>query len=616
MNTSAKKRKVDTMDTLAKKRKVDTMDTSAKKRKVDTTDFLSTSADESDNSENKENEFEESESLHSSSDEDQPPQEVRYNVPYELVSQTTGRKMGIVHIVKCDPKELVHGRELLPNEKKVLVKEVYSDGNRMEDEEDEEFVCGAFLRTNKIFLRKLCFKKSSASKKKGRGHKASKSPQKWTKSKRKQARNSGNAYMSSANKTVQAKVLKPFNCSCRYKRCKDVTQEIRENEHRKFWKKGDFNEQNMYLLNHIDTLDKSTEKAPKSGMVHKPKNKSRQYYICGINVCKELFKTVYSVSNGRLGRVLQYRDAHPDSPLKKDKRGGKNKEINPIIMKTLSEVLIKLPKYISHYHREKDQDKDDNIVYLEPSLTWKKVYEILEEEVGEKSEEVGEDLKLPRIDWFYQKVNELFPHIKTHTPSKDKCNTCSILTLQEKLEERDAHQDLARTFQKQLDKDAKKEEFFCFDLQQVQPLPLVRVNKSFYNRKMWLYNLGTNNGKQATLFLWTEIIASRGSREITSCLNKYMECFLQEHKVYDPLVAWSDSCGGQNRNFIMCCFLLRLLHENKNIKSLVHRFPVVGHSFLPNDRDFGDIEKSKRKKDAIYSVGQYVDVMKNATQKK
>ena len=154
-------------------------------------------------------------------------------------------------------------------------------------------------------------------------------------------------------------------------------------------------------------------------------------------------------------------------------------------------------------------------------------------------------------------------------------------------------------------------------MQQVQPLPLVRENKSFYNRKMWLYNLGTNNGKKASMFLWTEIIASRGSREITSCLYKYFkECLLQEDKVYDPLVAWSDSCGSQNRNFIMTCFFLHILNEYPNIKSVVHRLPIVGHSFLPNDRDFRDIEKMKHKKDAIYTVSHYEDIIKNANKKK
>lgn len=531
-----------------------------------------------------------------------------YDVPYELISQKSGKGMGIVNIVRCMPNELVHGRELLPQEKKVQVKEVYPGGTDAEDEAEQEFVVGAYLRTNKIFLRKLSFKRLSSSKKKGRGHKTKTSPQKWTKVKRKILKNSGKEYISSSNKLVSAKRLMPFHCTCRFTQCKELTVEMREEEHKKFWRLGDVNEQSRFLLNHIRTVEKGTSKTP--SVPSKEKNKSRKYVINDLRVCKGLFKNVYCVSNGRLGRLNKQRDAHPDSPIK-DKRGGKEKEVNPVIMKALSDTLIALPKYISHYNRQKD--RDDNIIYLEPDMTWTKVYSLVEEEV----KNLDQTLQLPKMSWFMSKVNTLFPHVKCHTPGTDKCNTCSVLTLQEKLTERDAHQKVADAARKQLDEDMKEQHFFCFDLQQVQPLPFLKENKSFYNRKMWLYNFGTSTGVQPFFFLWTEIMASRGSREITSCLKKFMvEYLIKEDQIYDPLIGWSDSCGGQNRNFMMVCFFLWLLHRYENIKSLLHRFPEVGHSFLPNDRDFGDIEKAKKKKEAIYSVNQYVHLMENASKKK
>lgn len=86
--------------------------------------------------------------------------------------------MGVVKIVKCRPDELVHGSPLLPQEKKVVVTEVYPGGPSMDDETESEFVKDTFLRANKIFLRKLCLKRSATSKKKGRGHKSTSSPEK------------------------------------------------------------------------------------------------------------------------------------------------------------------------------------------------------------------------------------------------------------------------------------------------------------------------------------------------------------------------------------------------------------------------------------------------------
>ena len=65
------------------------------------------------------------------------------------------------------PDEVVHGRPLEKDEKKVVVTKVYEQGNAVND----EFIQGAYLKASKVQLRKLCYKKKSSSKKKGRGHK-------------------------------------------------------------------------------------------------------------------------------------------------------------------------------------------------------------------------------------------------------------------------------------------------------------------------------------------------------------------------------------------------------------------------------------------------------------
>ena len=60
------------------------------------------------------------------------------------------------------------------------------------------------------------------------------------------------------------------------------------------------------------------------------------------------------------------------------------------------------------------------------------------------------------------------------------------------------------------------------------------------------------------MYIWTETTAARGSREITSYLDKFLkEQVLKEDEIVDPPIAWSDSCGGQNRKFIMTCFFFK-----------------------------------------------------------
>ena len=43
-----------------------------------------------------------------------------------------------------------------------------------------------------------------------------------------------------------------------------------------------------------------------------------------------------------------------------------------------------------------------------------------------------------------------------------------------------------------------------------------------------------------------------------------------------------------------------------------HIFPVRGHSFLPNDRDFARTEMRKRKHERIFTAAQWADVIMKA----
>ena len=115
------------------------------------------------------------------------------------------------------------------------------------------------------------------------------------------------------------------------------------------------------------------------------------------------------------------------------------------------------------------------------------------------------------------------------------------------------------------------------------------------------------------MHFWLEREANRGSIEITSCLHKSILEKLAIHR-HKEWIFWSDSCGGQNRNIRMTAFLLRLVHNTKvGIEKITHRFPEPGHSFLPNDQDFGVIDTAKRLSRPIYAVEQYQGIIREAT---
>ncbi|GFN84878.1 hypothetical protein PoB_001138400 [Plakobranchus ocellatus] len=93
------------------------------------------------------------------------------------------------------------------------------------------------------------------------------------------------------------------------------------------------------------------------------------------------------------------------------------------------------------------------------------------------------------------------------------------------------------------------------------------------------------------MHMWSEDVAGRSSNEVLSSLNKYFS-----NKALDAsnLIAWSDSCGGQNKNKNIISFWYCLLHVKQIFKSIEHKFPIPGHTFLPCERDFDVIEKKKK----------------------
>jgi hypothetical protein len=152
------------------------------------------------------------------------------------------------------------------------------------------------------------------------------------------------------------------------------------------------------------------------------------------------------------------------------------------------------------------------------------------------------------------------------------------------------------------------------DLQQVLFTPSLTHSNVFYQRQYSCYNYCVHDAANgnATMHLWHETVAKRGSAEIASCLLLYIvSTFLPlapgEHR---KLVVWSDRCVGQNNNFKMV-ILLKNLVSWKYFTEADHKFLCSGHSFLPCDREFAFIERQK-KISMVYVPFDWVTVIANA----
>ena len=151
------------------------------------------------------------------------------------------------------------------------------------------------------------------------------------------------------------------------------------------------------------------------------------------------------------------------------------------------------------------------------------------------------------------------------------------------------------------------QESFTFDLQKVLSVPKLTTSEAYYCRQLSVYNLGIHNlnSGEGLMHVWDETVASRGAEEISSCLLKYGGD--RAAAGIEVINAYSDACGGQNRNFKVVLMWMYICLTT-DIVEINHRFMVSGHSFLPNDADFGVIERAAKKAE-IYISDQWCDII-------
>ena len=115
--------------------------------------------------------------------------------------------------------------------------------------------------------------------------------------------------------------------------------------------------------------------------------------------------------------------------------------------------------------------------------------------------------------------------------------------------------------------------------------------------------------------MWHEVVASRGSNEIGSCILKHLR-EINMGATTTRLITFSDSCGGQNRNIYMVCLWLHVVAcSYLPFTTVDQKLMLSGHSYLPNDRDFGNIELAKEKKQAIYIPDDWYSLVRETRHK-
>ena len=115
--------------------------------------------------------------------------------------------------------------------------------------------------------------------------------------------------------------------------------------------------------------------------------------------------------------------------------------------------------------------------------------------------------------------------------------------------------------------------------------------------------------KKGHCYLWTEVDAHKGSNEIGSNVNSFIETKVAEG--IREFVFWSDSPASQNRNRMMFSMHLRAACKHKI--RITHRFLETGHSYSEADSMHARIEMESRNKN-VFAPSEWKSIIASAKQ--
>lgn len=435
----------------------------------------------------------------------------------------------------------------------------------------------------------------------------------WKRKKAARARQEGLRYVNQKGIEIPEKKVN-LDCLCNEK-CKRKCSEIINIEMRKklfsMFCKLDINSKNMFLFKSMTT------KAPARPQKNATKHKSVTFnYFVNIDqknicVCKKAFCSIFQVGKKKVEYIQQHNKKGLPAPPQ-DKRGQHNNrphKLSPEVLKYITDHISSFPSELSHYSRNNNPFKR----YLSPQLNISEMFRLYQEKCRQNNMSETFVVKYST----YAKIFATKFNLSFRQPRSDTCSTCDSGEGNE--EHRDSYES-AFALQREdraLGKSSDEVFYLTIDLQQTLPLPRLTTSKAFYLRQMWMYNLGihlvSKSKESANFFTWTEDVANRGSNEICSALLTFIEYNRNiQNEAITHLIIWTDSCAGQNKNFLIVCLYQYLILKGV-VKTIDHKFPEVGHSFLDSDRDFGRIEKNLRKHENVYIPDEYRDIISKSS---
>lgn len=326
-----------------------------------------------------------------------------------------------------------------------------------------------------------------------------------------------------------------------------------------------------------------------------------------VPVCKSFFIEVTKIGRTRLQNIAK-KQFCGDS-LKENRGGDRKSHLSQEKKESVKKFIGKLRGTESHYGRNKSKR-----IYLMAGLSIKKLHKIY-------NENTTDEFKVKHSMFRRIFVNNF--NIGFKSPATDVCSHCTILNHKIKsfpkgskerndfIIEKRIHKKRANAFYELMRKDVDDSISYCFDLQQILPLPKTPVQEAYYSRQIGFYNfcIVDLKGLNPKFYCWSEEQAGKGSTEISSALLHFLQnTDFQSRRI---LRLFSDGCVAQNKNNIIVRTILYFMQTHTTSPTEIHmHFPTRGHSFLPADRVFGRAEKVLRNKQTIIEKEEYMEIYK------
>lgn len=408
-------------------------------------------------------------------------------------------------------------------------------------------------------------------------------------------------------------------------KCNELHPQDVRKFHAAFYKNKDKNYQDQFILKYLKTKVPARRKR-KVAQRHESQTFTAMYIKTFrkpyklLRVCQKVFLMILDVGVHRIRRISK--NFLTSGQLPTERRGGdKRSLINAPKKRSVMRFIEKFKCIESHYCRSETSERK----YMSSDLNIKKMWRMYNQEHDDI-----QDLKVKEC--FFRHVFNTKYNIGFKMPRVDVCSKCTELTEKIKVakDRRDEaakagymtemrlHKLKAKCFYEYLKERNESILTMSFDCQKNQVLPKVPDQIAYYSRQLYINNftivVGSSTGNIAKdnvyCYTWTENTHAKSANEIASAVFYQLTTQIDISSTIKKIRLMADGCGSQNKNSIMITMCAHWLttHAPATVKCVELIFPVPGHSFMPADRVFGNIEKEIKNNEVMVQPSQYIDI--------